>query len=380
MINASHPSDYVWQNLDKNSAEERKKYFFWETLVLIFMVFLLGPTSIVAVFESTLSDYLGSGAAIVALFLPAVIMFIFLEWVIPKVIEIFVKVERPSRESFQKNSEAEKYIKFFVCAEFIAVIVCQQLVGVIRKANSSSFTEDFARIVIGSGSLFVVFLAHMTFISNFVQLCGFSKYFVGLHNFQQAESKYDERLAWALRPFEISRHYAIATVVFFISMVYSVIMPIILPFSALFFFTKYYAHRSNLLTCFYVETNSNGLVSKTVLRSMLCGICVFWFFTGVICMMMEFDTYFSLGVAFCVIGITGIIFVLTFEEYVWKLGTSHINVEKNESELKKMRIYEKSELLLKCYVHPAERTMMHHSEKPGNHRRLVEISDLTSHK
>ena len=57
-------------------------------------------------------------------------------------------------------------------------------------------------------------------------------------------------------------------------------------------------------------------------------------------MMMKFDIYLSLGAAFCIIGITGIIFILSFDEYVWRLGHNTINVEKLTNEIKKMRIYE----------------------------------------
>lgn len=91
--------------------------------MLIIMVFIIGPTSLVSLAEETLIWAIGSGAAIITQFLPALIMLLFLEVLIPLAIDFFVTKERPSRMSFRANNEAEKYIKFFICLMFVAVLV-----------------------------------------------------------------------------------------------------------------------------------------------------------------------------------------------------------------------------------------------------------------
>ena len=191
MINASHPADYIWENLHIKLATKKKQYFLLEAAVLIVMVFIIGPTSLISLTEEMLVAAMGGGAAIISEFIPALIMLLFLEVLIPLAIEFFVRKERPSRTSFRANNEAEKYIKFFICLLFVAVIVSVQVVGTFLNMVWDDWTQVFAETVIGSGSLFVVFLLQLTFISNGVQLCGFTKYLTGLARSKTATTEYD---------------------------------------------------------------------------------------------------------------------------------------------------------------------------------------------
>jgi hypothetical protein len=372
LVNAAHPDDYIWENIHENPHLTKWKIIWIEVAIFIVMLFIFTPTAFVALAMGALHSLIGSAATVIALFLPSLLIIVYMEVLIPLVIGKLVKLEKLSRISLEKSSEVEKFVAFYVMLVFGTALIGLSMVAVIIEWDWADWIPTFSSKIVATGGYFSILILQLAFITNGSQFCQFGKLWHGLKNEKLAKTKYDRKRAWALRPFEIGKQYAVSSVVFFICVGYSVILPYILVPGVFFFAIKYYAHRSSIFTCMYIEVNSQGLVSKTVLRAMIIGVCSFWILSGFVFTMTGFTPYTNLGYAFVAIGIAGIAFLLTFEEVVWRLGSNVVNVQKVTKEVEANLIYEGSDLLKKAYVHPIHRV------DRKNHRKLLTIEELTA--
>ncbi len=80
--------------------------------------------------------------------------------------------------------------------------------------------------------------------------------------------------------FRFGEHYARLMLIFCMTMMYSLSCPLITPFGALYFLTKYYVDRHNLLYA-YKPSKINQRVHSTAISFVILSVVVLQFFTTV---------------------------------------------------------------------------------------------------
>jgi hypothetical protein len=119
---ASSPDDIMWENIGHNRRLMGWKNGCRNFILIIVLLFLFTPAYLVKLVLDTFSD-IGIGASIISSYIPSLVILIYIEVLIPAVIDYMVDNEKHYRKSDEVHSSVQKYISILVFMVFGAGLI-----------------------------------------------------------------------------------------------------------------------------------------------------------------------------------------------------------------------------------------------------------------
>lgn len=308
----------LWENIGLNRRVMGRTNCCINTVIILLLLFLFTPTFLVTILAHALSG-IGMAMEIIIMNLPALIILLYMEVIIPLVIEKMVAREKHYVRSEALRSEVSKYLLILIFLVFGIGLVGLQIIGVLLAWAWDDWLPTFGKEIVLTGDFFTVLMMQLTFISNGMALLCLGKWIKGIAREKLAKTELETKKAWGLNVWELGRQYSQTATVFIVCLSYSLIIPYMVLIAAIYFAIKYIYSKNLLLTVCYIEADSRGKVSKCVLKALLICVSIFWFISGVMLQTTGEPGYVGLGTFILICSVVSIVLLLCFEERIWAL-------------------------------------------------------------
>jgi cytochrome bd-type quinol oxidase subunit 2 len=125
---ATNPENVFWSNLNANRRASAIKGCCLTIIFFILCFFLFTPTTFIALVESVLG---GIAGAFVGSFLPMLCVIIYMEVIIPAIINLLVRLEKHHTKGSAISSAMFKYLIFFSCHVFYFPFVITPIINTV---------------------------------------------------------------------------------------------------------------------------------------------------------------------------------------------------------------------------------------------------------
>ena len=263
---APYFSDIIWKNPPSNGANSLYQRMFWNFLFILMFFILLTPLELVGVASDILEELelSNKSSSFVTFSLPSLAISLFHSIIIPLSIRFLTEQEKNSLYSKAFSSAFISYMLYSIIimiffpllgAVTLGNLIEQLLTIEITKWNLSLVTN-----IVLVGDFFVNFIISMAFGSNISDLIFTNQYFTS--NFYIYRDSHNEKTAPV---FDFAYEYSRILSILCIILVFSISVPLILPFGCLFMTIKYWVDKYNLLYVYRIEAlpgnNLQGLVT-----------------------------------------------------------------------------------------------------------------------
>jgi len=165
------------------------------TLIILLLLFLFTPTALISILADTLSG-LGMGFEIVIVNLPALIVLLYMEVIIPLCVDGMVKKEFHYRRSDATASDVNKYLSIMIFMVFGAGIVGLQIIGIMLEWKWEEWVPTFGEQIILTGDYYTILIMQMAFIKMGFALLALGKWIKGVARAKVATTALETKRAW----------------------------------------------------------------------------------------------------------------------------------------------------------------------------------------
>ncbi|KAG8891448.1 hypothetical protein FRC01_014695, partial [Tulasnella sp. 417] len=288
---APEPRDIVWSNMTYSPGELKFREFFVMGLMALLLLFWLVPVSALSALLSYeeikkvmpwLAELIDKNELIRSLvqtFLPSLAV-ITLNATLPFLLEAFCYIEGQRARSWVENSLLKKYFLFLLINVVFIFLLASTYWNLLRDlANSPATVPQKLAIALQRGSAKHFFL-------NYVVLQAFGIMPLQLLNLGVVLPKMFYRMFLIRTPRDFAELnappmvnygavYPQAILVFVVTLLYSVIQPLILVFGAIYFGVAYVVYKYKLLFVFYKPYESRGQAWPITFNRCIWGIVLF---------------------------------------------------------------------------------------------------------
>ncbi|KAG9047641.1 hypothetical protein FS837_001834 [Tulasnella sp. UAMH 9824] len=288
---APEPRDIVWSNMTYTPGELKFREFFVMGLMALLLLFWLVPVSALSTLLSyeeirkvmpwlaELIDKNELVRSLVQTFLPSLAV-ITLNATLPFLLEAFCYIEGQRARSWVENSLLKKYFLFLLINVVFIFLLASTYLNLLRDlANSPATIPQKLAIALQRGSAKHFFL-------NYVVLQSFGIMPLQLLNVGVVLPKLFYRMFLVRTPRDFAELnappmvnygavYPQAILVFVITILYSVIQPLILVFGAIYFGVAYVVYKYKLLFVFYKPYESRGQAWPITFNRCIWGVVLF---------------------------------------------------------------------------------------------------------
>eukprot|EP00697_Spironema_sp_BW2_P003159 gnl/Spiro4/14227_TR7649_c0_g1_i1.p1 gnl/Spiro4/14227_TR7649_c0_g1~~gnl/Spiro4/14227_TR7649_c0_g1_i1.p1 ORF type:complete len:772 (+),score=193.42 gnl/Spiro4/14227_TR7649_c0_g1_i1:61-2316(+) len=264
---APDPSDIIWENLGVGVWNRRLRTFFLTCLMFLIVCALIIPvvilssvdklrstgapwTSHLATYAETLDDL---ERHVVFTYFPMMLLVFVTSWLMPMMVEYTVKMER---HYYRSEAESSKMNKYF-CFMLLSVLLLPGLtLGWFDTmiADDGSLNEQtdmmhlLGRVILSnSGPFFILFVLQTALVSTAFQLLRLPDFFWRkYYEFHAVTDREIEEAKNLPSHFDYSSNYPEIMCIFTIILIYSVAVPLILPFGILYFMLKHNIDKYNM--------------------------------------------------------------------------------------------------------------------------------------
>ncbi|KAG8943918.1 hypothetical protein FRC04_002406 [Tulasnella sp. 424] len=285
------PIDIVWSNMTHSPGELKFREFFVMGLMALLLLFWLVPVSAlsallsyeeikrVAPWLAELIDKNEVVRSLVQTFLPSLAV-ISLNATLPFLLEAFCYIEGQRARSWVEYSLLKKYFLFLLINVVFIFLLASTYWNLLRDlANSPATIPQKLAIALQRGSAKHFFL-------NYVVLQAFGIMPLQLLNLGVVLPKMFYRMFLTRTPRDFAELnappmvnygavYPQAILVFVITLLYSVIQPLILVFGAIYFGVAYVVYKYKLLFVFYKPYESRGQAWPITFNRCIWGVVLF---------------------------------------------------------------------------------------------------------
>jgi hypothetical protein len=289
-------SDILW----KNSPSSEMAGMFTKVVlnilfVLIFLI-LLTPLALVGVVISLLKDLNlpQKSTSFLTYSLPSLFTSLFYSIIIPLAIKFLIDQERHFLFSKATSNAFLKYFGYclgiLIFFPLLEAITLESVVQKLSKVDITMWNITLVTNIVKVGEFYVNFILSMSLGSNFLDLAITNQYF--LWDFYIYRKSFEFKTAPV---FDFAYEYSRVLIILCITLVFSISMPIILPFGCLFMTVKYWLDKYNLLYVYRVEPGPGTFMQGTVLFYLLIVISISQGINSGIFMASGFDVLVYIG-------------------------------------------------------------------------------------
>jgi len=286
---APPPSDVKWQNLHITDTGRWIRTLVLSLALFVVCIMLVSPVTVLDELHPLIANVRNQLnednyiRLLVTGYLPPLIILMINSIVIPYLIYHVCCYERYWQKSGEQSAGLHMNIIFMVINSLIIPLTSLNSMGLLAEHMYNTPLEQW-NVVIGasflssSGSFAIRYLINSSLLSSVVQLCQipqtmYSKA-VAFSAVTQAEKEFAEK-RWE---FDFGYWYACALSIFVMCLTFSAVVPLILPFGAVFFFMRYHVDKYNFtFNVNAVDMESRGAVASKVVNYMMSGIAFMQF-------------------------------------------------------------------------------------------------------
>lgn len=259
---APSPDDIFWENLNVNKSHWYLKFVCVNVVLFIVLFFLTTPAMVVNLLNSRpwLKDTETKISPLVSEFLPTLMLWT-LSALMPVIVSISDKWMGHYTRSKQNYSIMTKCFGYLLLMILILPSLGLTSAQALLEWGLTNDTQRWQCIFLPDrGSFYVNYIITAAFIGTSLELLRFPELIVYIWALLKANSKaetpYIRKSILIEFPFGI--HYAWTTVVFTISIVYSIFCPLIMPFAMIYICLKHMVDRYNL----YFAYGPSNMISR----------------------------------------------------------------------------------------------------------------------
>ncbi|XP_065366887.1 CSC1-like protein 1 [Calliphora vicina] len=259
---APSPDDLFWENLSVSRTHWLLKWAIVNTLLFAALFFLTTPAMIVNLLDSIhlAKDKITKLSPLVSEFLPTLML-----WTLSIVMPVIVAFSDKWMSHYTKSKQNYSIMtKCFGYLLFMILILPSLGLTSAQALLEWSVSNDTLRwqciFVPDRGSFYVNYIITAGFIGTSLELLRFPELIVYIWMLITAKSKAETPFIRKsiLLEFPFGTHYAWTTLVFTISIVYSVFCPLIMPFAMVYICFKHFVDRHNL----YFAYGPSNMISR----------------------------------------------------------------------------------------------------------------------
>ncbi|KAH8261554.1 hypothetical protein KR044_011142 [Drosophila immigrans] len=259
---APSPDDIFWENLNVNKSHWYLKFVCVNVVLFIVLFFLTTPAMVVNLLNSRpwLKDTETKISPLVSEFLPTLML-----WTLSALMPVIVSISDKWMGHYTRSKQ--NYSIMTKCFSYLLLMILILPSLGLTSAQALlewGLTDEIGRwqciFLPDRGSFYVNYIITAAFIGTSLELLRFPELIVYIWALLKANSKaetpYIRKSILIEFPFGI--HYAWTTLVFTISIVYSVFCPLIMPFAMIYICLKHMVDRYNL----YFAYGPSNMISR----------------------------------------------------------------------------------------------------------------------
>lgn len=270
---APYYSDIIWKNPPSADVFPVFKRVFWNFLfVLLFLIFFT-PLELAGALSDALTrvNFPQKISSLITISLPSVAISLFYSVIIPLAIRYLTEQEKNHLYSKTLTSAFSKYmfysIGIMIFFPLLGAVTLDKLIQKLVHIEVAKLSLNLVTNIAMVGEFFVNFLVSISLGSNFLDLLIINQYFTS--NFYVYRKMFEEKTAPV---FDFTYEYCRVLIIFCVVLVFSVGIPLILPFGCLFFFGKYWIDKYNLLYVYRVESTAGNSLQGLVVTFLLLAV------------------------------------------------------------------------------------------------------------
>lgn len=300
-------SDIIWKNSPNSEVFSFFKRLLLNFLFVLIFLIMLTPITLVGVVIALLKDlnFPNNTTTFLTYSLPSLFTSLFYSIIIPMAIRFLIDKEKHFLHS---KACANAFFKYFgyclgimIFFPLLEAMTLESVVQKLAKVDITMWNITLVTNIVKVGEFYVNFLLSMSLGSNFLDLAITNQYF--LWDFFVYRKSFEYKTAPV---FDFSYEYSRVLIILCIVLVFSISMPIILPFGCLFMTVKYWLDKYNLLYVYRVEPSSGTHMQGIVLFYLLIVISTSQLINSGIFMASGFDILVYIG------GFLSLCSILTF--------------------------------------------------------------------
>ncbi|KAM8714319.1 hypothetical protein ACLKA7_014449 [Drosophila subpalustris] len=259
---APSPDDIFWENLNVNKSHWYLKFVCVNVVLFIVLFFLTTPAMVVNLLNSRpwLQDTETKISPLVSEFLPTLML-----WTLSALMPVIVTISDKWMGHYTRSKQ--NYSIMTKCFSYLLLMILILPSLGLTSAQALlewGLTNDTGRwqciFLPDRGSFYVNYIITAAFIGTSLELLRFPELIVYIWALLTANSKAETPYIRKsiLIEFPFGTHYAWTTLVFTISIVYSVFCPLIMPFAMIYICLKHMVDRYNL----YFAYGPSNMISR----------------------------------------------------------------------------------------------------------------------
>lgn len=293
---APEPSDIIWANLGVGVWNHRCRTLFLTVWMFVLVCSLIIPVVLFSSVDklrssgfafltnlpilATLLVYADSldemGRHMLFTYLPMMCLVFITSWLMPMMVEYTVKLER---HYYRSEAESSKMNKYFFFLLLTVILLPGMTLGwfdtMMSDESSPAFIPDqtdvmhvMGRVILSnSGPFFILFVLQTALVSTAFQLLRFPDFVWRQYQSWYAVTEREIKEAqYVISYFDYSSNYPEVMCIFSIILIYSVAVPLILPFGILYFMLKHNVDKYNM---FYVHERKEYQSAQTTTRTVI---------------------------------------------------------------------------------------------------------------
>lgn len=259
---APSPNDLFWENLNVSRGHWLLKWVTVNLILFVLLFFLTTPAMVVNLLNSVAMarDNIYTLSPLISEFLPTLMLWI-LSILMPVIVAFsdkWMSHYTKSKQNYSIMTKCFGYLLFMILILPSLGLTSAQALLEWSVSNETLRWECF--FVPDRGSFYVNYIITSGFIGTSLELLRFPELIVYIYMLVTAKSKAETPYIRKsiLLEFPFGTHYAWSTLVFTISIVYSVFCPLIMPFAMVYVCFKHFVDRHNL----YFAYGPSNMISR----------------------------------------------------------------------------------------------------------------------
>lgn len=288
MLPSPPPSDIDWDNLHIGQFSQCARVVVSSVTLCLLCVLVVSPVYIIDKLHPLIDDIKngfqeGYARMMVVAYCPPLIVLVINSMVIPFLIHHISRFDRFSLRSSQQSATLHLNIIFMVINSLIIPIMSVKSVGLLMEHMFETPVDQWnaalgASFVSSSGSFAIRYLINSSLLSTSVQLLQLPQAIYAKFLSVTAVTAAEKKRAATRWTFDFGYWYASILSIVFISMTFSLQVPLLLPCGAVYFCMKYYVDKYNFEYGVYqVDLESRGAVASVASSYLLGAVCLMQF-------------------------------------------------------------------------------------------------------
>jgi hypothetical protein len=287
--------DVIWNNLCTPSSNFGKwmRYLFWNSVLFVSMIVLVTPITVVHYlapfvqnfFELSHLEFIG---AYFQVYVPTLAVVLVNSMILPVMIAYIADQEHHILKAKRQKSIMTKNVFFFFLNVIVLPTFALQSIRsfLLLLTEKRGFTEWQGLVgnafLYSSGSFFIQYTIQAGLLGAGVQLLNLPQRLLRWYHLRHAQTSQDIKTARLQWDFDFGYYYSYRLTVFGLVLIYSVLVPLLLPCGLLYFVCNYWVDRHNLVNRVYAIQSASGpayrgRIPLTAMRYVFMYLIVFMF-------------------------------------------------------------------------------------------------------